>query len=262
VAARVSRTPSYIAGFVTIGARQGRPPPSLMQFVPPPTMGGMAQPHVKICGVTSVEDAQLAVAEGAWAVGMIFYEGSPRACDPAVAAEICAVLKRQAETVGVFVNRPLDEVAGLADGIGFTALQLHGDEGPTYCDEVYRRTGAKIIKAARVGAKADIQAIDAFRRVDFHLLDTRVEGVPGGTGETFDWSLTRERRSRVPLILSGGLTPDNVGGAIEAVRPWGVDVASGVEAEPGVKDPEKLRAFFAAARPVPEAVPSAEPATS
>src|SRR5215207_5688557 len=210
-------------------------------------MGPMG-PRVKICGVTSVDDARLAVAEGAWAVGMIFHEPSPRACEPAVAAEICAVLKRHAETVGVFVNRPLDEVAGLADGIGFTALQLHGDEGPSYCDELYRRTGAKIIKAARVGAKADIQAIDAFRRVDFHLLDTRVAGMAGGTGETFDWALTRERRSRVPLILSGGLTPDNVAGAIEAVRPWGVDVASGVEARPGVKDPKKLHAFFAAAR--------------
>jgi phosphoribosylanthranilate isomerase len=210
-------------------------------------------PKVKICGVTSLEDAQLAVAEGAWAVGMIFHDGSPRACTPAVAAEICAALKRHAETVGVFVNRPLDEVAGLTDGIGFTALQLHGDEGPSYCDELFRRTGATIIKAARVGSKADIQAMDAFRRVDFHLLDTRVEGMPGGTGQTFDWSLTRERRSRVPLILSGGLTPENVGSAIEAVRPWGVDVASGVEAEPGVKDPAKLRAFFRAARPAEDA---------
>jgi phosphoribosylanthranilate isomerase len=177
---------------------------------------------------------------------MIFYARSPRACDPAVAAEICAVLKRQAETVGVFVNRPLDEVAGLADGIGFTALQLHGDEGPSYCDELFRRTGATIIKAARVGSKADIQAMDVFRRVDFHLLDTRVEGVPGGTGETFDWSLTRERRSRVPLILSGGLTPENVGAAIAATHPFAVDTASGTEVRPGVKDPEKLRAFAAA----------------
>jgi phosphoribosylanthranilate isomerase len=205
-------------------------------------------PKVKICGVTSLEDARLALAEGAWAVGMIFHEPSPRACSPDVAAGICAELKRHAETVGVFVNRPLDEVAEMADGLGFTALQLHGDEGPTYCDELFRRTGATIIKAARVGSKADIQAMDAFRRVDLHLLDTRVEGLPGGTGETFDWALTRERRSRVPVVLSGGLTAENVGAAIEAVRPWGVDVASGVEAEPGVKDPEKLRAFFAAVR--------------
>lgn len=217
-------------------------------------LGRVVQPKVKICGVTSVEDAKLALAEGAWAVGMIFHRPSPRACKPAVAAEICAVLRRQAETVGVFVNRPLDEVAEMVDGLGFTAVQLHGDEGPSYCDEIARRTGAKIIKAARVGSKADIQAMDAFRRVDFHLLDTRVEGVPGGTGETFDWSLTRERLSRVPVILSGGLTAKNVAGAIEAVRPWGVDVASGVEAEPGAKDPEKLRAFIAAARVEEEAV--------
>jgi phosphoribosylanthranilate isomerase len=220
------------------------------------------RPKVKICGVTSLEDARQAVADGAWAIGMIFYDASPRRCEPAVAAEICAQLKRHAETVGVFVNRPLDEVAGLTDGIGFTALQLHGDEGPSYCDELARRTGATIIKAARVGSKADIQAMDAFRRVDFHLLDTRVEGVPGGTGQTFDWSLTRERRSRVPLILSGGLTPDNVGGAVEAVHPWGVDVASGVEAEPGVKDPAKVRAFITAAHPPqPDPAPAGDSST-
>jgi len=209
-------------------------------------MGHVAQPKMKICGVTSLEDARLAVAEGAWAVGMIFHAPSPRRCDPAVAAAICAELKRHAETVGVFVNWPLDEVADFADGAGFTMLQLHGDEGPSYCDELKRRTGTQIIKAARVGSKADIQAMDAFRRVDFHLLDTRVEGLAGGTGQTFDWALTRERRSRVPLVLSGGLTPENVAGAVEAVRPFGVDVASGVEAQPGVKDPAKLHAFAAA----------------
>jgi phosphoribosylanthranilate isomerase len=210
-------------------------------------MDAVTVPRVKICGVTSPEDARLAVDAGAWAVGMIFYERSPRACDGDVAAAICAALKREAETVGVFFNHPLDDVSEMVDGLGFTMVQLHGEEGPSYCDELKRRTGARIIKAARVGSKADIQAMDAFRRVDFHLLDTRVEGLPGGTGETFDWALTRERRSRVPLILSGGLTADNVGAAIDAVHPWGVDVASGVESGPGVKDPDKVRAFIAAA---------------
>ena len=212
------------------------------------------RPKVKICGVTSVEDARLAFEAGAWAVGMIFHQPSPRACDPGVAAAICADLRREAETVAVFVNRPLAEVTELVDGIGCTLVQLHGDEGPSYCDEVARRTGAGVVKAARVGSKADIQAMDAFRRVEYHLLDTRVDGVPGGTGETFDWALTRERRSRVPLVLSGGLTAENVGGAIEAVHPFAVDVASGVEAQPGVKDPAKVRAFIEATRPAEESI--------
>jgi phosphoribosylanthranilate isomerase len=206
--------------------------------------------HVKICGITRPEDAELAVSLGAWAIGMVFHEASPRAVDPAVAAAIGSGFHRRVEVCGVFVNRPLDEVAQLADACSLTMLQLHGDEGPEYCAAAARRTGAKVMKAARVKDAASLQALNAFRRVDFHLADAHHADLFGGTGETFDWTLLRTRRSKVPLVLSGGLTPDNVADAIRTVHPWGVDTASGTEASPGVKDHDKVTAFFRAALPV------------
>jgi len=199
-------------------------------------------PRIKFCGITSLDDARLALDAGAWAIGCILWRRSPRACDPAEAARIAAALRRRAEVCGVFVNAPLAEVTEMADGIGLTMVQLHGDEGPAFCAEVARRTGAKVIKAAPVRGQADIRALEAFH-TDFHLLDAHRAGLRGGTGETFDWELVRTRRSRIPLVLSGGLHPGNVGEAIAAVRPFAVDVASGTEAGPGVKDPEKLLAF-------------------
>lgn len=205
------------------------------------------EPRVKICGVTRVEDALRAVDLGAWAVGLIFHPPSPRACDRDRGAEVAAAVRRRAEVAGVFVNRPLDEVADTADAVGLTLLQLHGDEGPAYCQEAARRTGCRVIKAVRARSRADIQALTPYS-VDYHLLDNHAEGRWGGTGETFDWALVAVRRSDVPLVVSGGLEPGNVAEAIAATRPFAVDVASGVEAEPGVKDPAKLEAFFAAAR--------------
>jgi len=209
-------------------------------------MAGVPDPtRIKICGITSLDDAEFAVEAGAWAVGLILWPGSPRACELDQAELIARTLKRRAEVCGVFVNAPLDEVAGHVDALGLTMVQLHGEEGPAYCDEVRRRTGALVIKAARIGGAADIQAIEPFH-TDFHLLDTFHENLLGGTGETWDWELIRRRRSKVPLIMSGGLTQDNVGGAITAVRPFAVDTASGTDAVPGKKDPEKVSAFIAA----------------
>jgi phosphoribosylanthranilate isomerase len=203
--------------------------------------------HVKICGITRHEDAELAVELGAWAVGLIFHAPSPRAVDPAVAAQIGQSFHRHAaEVCGVFVNRPLDEVVQMADFCSLSMVQLHGDEGPDFCSAVARRSGAKVMKSARVKDSASLQALNAFRRVDYHLVDAHHPDLFGGTGETFDWQLLRGRRSKVPLVLSGGLTPGNVGAAIEAVHPWGVDTASGTEASPGVKDPAKVEAFFRA----------------
>jgi phosphoribosylanthranilate isomerase len=201
--------------------------------------------RVKICGLTALEDAHLAADLGAWALGMIFWPDSPRACSIEQAEAIGAQLHRRVELAGVFVNASLDHVAETADICRFTLLQLHGDEGPSYCQEAARRTGCRVIKAARVRDAADVQAIRAYR-TDFHLLDTHSERAPGGTGESFDWELARLHPGDPPLILSGGLTADNVGQAIAAVRPYGVDSASGTEAEPGRKDPAKLTAFFGA----------------
>jgi phosphoribosylanthranilate isomerase len=202
-------------------------------------------PRIKLCGITRLDDAQLAVDAGAWAVGCILWPQSPRACDPAEAGRIASAVRRRAQVCGVFVNQHLDEITELVDGLGLTMVQLHGDEGPAFCGEVARRTGAKVMKAARVRTAADVQALEAFH-TDFHLLDAHLPGMRGGTGETFDWELVRTRRSNVPLVLSGGLTPDNVAEAIAVTAPFAVDTASGTESSPGIKDPAKVAAFVEA----------------
>jgi phosphoribosylanthranilate isomerase len=215
-------------------------------------------PRIKFCGITGLDDAQRAVDAGAWALGVILWPGSARACDVDEAARISARLRRTVEIAGVFVNQPLDEIERLADAIGLSLIQLHGDEGPAFCGEVARRTGARIIKAQSVRLASDVVSVQAFR-TDFHLLDTHRAGLRGGTGETFDWTMLTRRRTKVPLILSGGLHPGNVAEAIATAHPFAVDVASGVESAPGIKDPDKLRAFADAVRatgdePEPEPV--------
>ncbi len=205
----------------------------------------MGMTRVKACGITNMDDARLAAGLGAWAIGLIMWPQSPRLVSPEVAEEIGAALRRQVEVVGVFVNQPLDDVALAADRIGLTMLQLHGDEGPAYCREAARRTGAKVMKAARVKDAAQVRGLGAYR-TDFHLLDTHSQERQGGTGTTFDWDLARHHRGDVPLVLSGGLTPDNVGDAVRTVAPFAVDTASGTESAPGRKDPAKLEAFFRA----------------
>ena len=202
----------------------------------------METPRIKICGITRLEDAQLAAELGAWAVGLIFAPGSRRRAKPAAAEQVAAALRRRTEVVGVFVNAHLDDVARLHTRIGFTMLQLHGDEGPAYAAEAHRRLGIPVIKARAVRTRGDVQALDAFRDVDFHMVDTPKDG----TGEALDVELLTARRSSVPMILAGGLTPENVAAAVAATQPFAVDTARGTEAEPGIKDPEKLHAFFAA----------------
>ena len=187
------------------------------------------------------------------------------------AQSIAVTLRRKVELCGVFVNAHMEEVVGVSEQLGLTLLQMHGDEGPSFCGEAARRTGARVVKALQISGPGDIQ--DAARyHTDFHLLDARSavagrEGLRGGTGETFDWKLLAARRSKIPLILSGGLDPRNVTEAIERVRPFAVDTASGTESAPGRKDPAKLRDFFAAveraafAPPGAVAVSPAEPAS-
>ncbi len=203
---------------------------------------------VKICGITDVQDAELAVELGAWTIGMVFYERSPRKCSIEQALRITNALRRKVELCGVFVDASLDELGHRTDELGLTMLQLHGDEGPAFCAEVERRTGVKVIKAAQVSGAGDVRDLARFH-VDFHLLDARAKApgnkdLRGGTGETFDWSLLAGRRAKTPLILSGGLHQGNVAEAIERVRPYAVDTASGTEYAPGRKDEAKLRGFF------------------
>ena len=198
--------------------------------------------RIKFCGMTGVEDAREAARLGAWAIGLNHHPGSPRYCEPAVAIEIGAELRRRLEVVGVFVNPRLGELAAAVENESLTMIQLHGEEGPAFCQEAARRTGCRVIKALRVRSAADVHAAEAYRTA-FHLLDAYRPGTPGGTGESFDWELLAGRRSQVPLILAGGLTPENVAVAVSAAHPFAVDVASGVEAEPGVKDPALMAKF-------------------
>jgi phosphoribosylanthranilate isomerase len=208
---------------------------------------------VKICGITNTDDALAAVELGAWAIGTIFYPDSPRRCDVEEAAELATAVRRRVEVAGVFVNAPLAEVLETVENVPLTMIQLHGDEGPSYCDEIRRRTGLAVIKAGRAKDTAAVRALSAYR-TDFHLLDAHVHDAWGGTGERFDWELAAAHSGRPPLLLSGGLAPENVADAIAVVQPFAVDVASGVEAELGRKDPDKLRRFFASVERAPAQV--------
>jgi phosphoribosylanthranilate isomerase len=202
--------------------------------------------RVKICGITRLEDAELAAELGAWAIGFNLWPESKRVVDPAVAAGIARVMRRKVELVGVFVNQSIDEIASSVDVLGLTHVQLHGDEGPSFCTAVAQRTGAKVIKAGRIVHAYDLREMDRYH-TDLHLLDTgTADGTYGGTGKTWDWSLVSRRKSKIPFLLAGGLNPDNVADAIAEAKPWGVDVSSGVEDAPGVKSPEKLQALFSA----------------
>jgi phosphoribosylanthranilate isomerase len=200
--------------------------------------------RVKICGITRIEDAEAAVEAGAWAIGLNHHPASKRAIDEAVSEEIGALMKRRCEVAGIFVNASLGRIAAVAERDQLTLVQLHGDEGPSFCAEVARRTGCKVIKAFRVRSTAEVRGAAAFR-TGFHLFDAYRPGTRGGTGESFDWELVRARAGGVPAIVAGGLTPENVGEAIDAANPWAVDVAGGVEdGTPGVKDHDLIRRFI------------------
>jgi phosphoribosylanthranilate isomerase len=205
--------------------------------------------RVKFCGITNLDDAAEAVRLGAWAIGLIHHEESPRSVDSAMAAEIAAAFRRKLQVVGVFVNPTLADVARAVEDEQLAMVQLNGEEGASFCGEVARRTGVKVIKAIHVASAADIHAAEAYR-TDFHLFDRRAKGLWGGSGESFDWELLRGHRSDVPEILAGGLRPDNVAAAIAIAQPYAVDVASGVEIAPGRKDHAAMAAFFANAQQV------------
>ena len=203
---------------------------------------------MKICGITSLEDAELAVELGAWAIGMIFYEGSPRRCSLAEAQQITAALRRKVELCGVFVNAPLEQVVAAGEDLGLTMVQLHGDEGPAFCGEVPRRTGARVIKAAQVSGPGDVRDLERFH-VDFHLLDARAQAPERRASEGRHGRDVRlGAAARAPL--EGAADPQRRAHGRERRRgdrpgaPFAVDTASGTETAPGHKDPARLRAFF------------------
>ena len=199
--------------------------------------------RVKICGITNLEDALYAVECGADMLGFNFYEKSPRHVEPATALEIAGRLPGSVTAVGVFVNMNPHAVADLADSAGLAAVQLHGDEDGAYVAELRKYTNAIVIKALRIGPDFPDDDVNA-RAADAVLLDAYSAEKYGGTGSVFDWDLAVEIKKRVPsLYLAGGLTPENVSEAVRQVRPFAVDVASGVEASPGRKDADKVAAF-------------------
>jgi phosphoribosylanthranilate isomerase len=197
--------------------------------------------RIKICGITNLEDALLAAELGADALGFIFYPPSPRAVAADEARAIIAQLPPFITTVGVFVDEDAALVNELAASVGLDWLQLHGKETPEYCRSLERR----VIKVFRIQDENSLAGLADYRgAAQAFLLDTYKKGVAGGTGEVFDWDLALKAKQYGPIILSGGLTPANVARAITIAQPQAVDVASGVEAAPGKKDAEKLRAFF------------------
>ncbi len=196
---------------------------------------------IKICGITNLPDAQLAVGLGADALGFIFYPKSPRYIPVAKAADICNALPPFVAKVGVFVDELEFEIEKALSECLLNALQFHGDEPPGFC----QKFAAKSIKAIRVRDEGSLRAAAEYD-VDALLLDTYTDAERGGTGKTFDWSLAVKAKETLarPIILSGGLNTANVQEAIRKVKPYAVDVSSGVEREPGKKDPEKLRRFI------------------
>lgn len=192
---------------------------------------------VKICGITRVEDAQAAVAAGARALGFVFWPKSPRHIAPARARDIVATLPPSVTPIGVFVDQPADEVNAIVAQVGLGAVQLHGSEDETYVQLMTR----PVVKAVAVGA-GSAPAIDRWPNDVTVLLDVHDPVKKGGTGRTIDWTTAADIAQRRKIILAGGLTPENVGEAIARVGPYGIDVSSGVETAPGIKDHGRLKA--------------------
>jgi phosphoribosylanthranilate isomerase len=197
--------------------------------------------RVKICGITTAEDAAAAVEAGADALGFVFAPGSPRLVRPEAVERIARDLPPFVTAVGVFADQPLEEILRIVGRCALQAVQLHGDEPETFG----RRIPIRVIKAIRVRDARDLAPIGTYPAHAF-LLDAFVEGKAGGTGTTISWDLAREAKGTVPIILSGGLRPETVAQAVRTVRPYGVDVSSGVEVSPGQKDHKKVREFIAA----------------
>ncbi len=195
--------------------------------------------RVKICGITNIEDALHATACGADALGLVFYAKSPRAVSPELGRTIVASLPPLVSTVGLFVNEAPEKIRAVVDYCGLDVIQLHGDEGPDRCSYSPRR----VLKALRVKGEQSLVGLDEYL-VSALVLDAWRPESYGGTGHLCDWQLAQQVAARRRVILAGGLTPDNVAEAIRQVRPYGVDVSSGVESAPGRKDPDRVASFI------------------
>ena len=202
--------------------------------------------RIKMCGITNSYDAEEGVLVGVDALGFIFVDASPRHVSPELARGIIAGLPPFVDCVGVFVDRDPDEVKEIIVSCGLSHVQLHGSEDPSYCDALARSAApCKVIKAFRVGGETEANLFTPYNDVvQGFLLDTYSKGIAGGTGMAFDWRIIDRLRLQSPLILAGGLGPENVREAIRLVRPFAIDVNSGVEWTPGMKNAEKVHAFM------------------
>lgn len=222
-----------------------------MTSAPPLTDAVTPVVKIKICGITNQEDASIAVSAGADALGFVFYRKSPRYVEPAVAKQIIATLPPLITAVGVFVNEEPKVVRDLMESCGLAIAQLHGDETAAYCRELAR----PILKAIRLKDRGDLLALAEFRGragVRGFIVDSHTDKAYGGTGLKTDWALAAEAARAAAVLLAGGLTSDNVIQAVRTVRPYGVDVSSGVESAPGKKDRQKILAFVQAVRSLSE----------
>ncbi len=202
----------------------------------------MTQTRIKICGITRPEDASLAVACGADAIGLVFYAKSPRAVTVEQAQRIVQVVPPFVSVVALFVNELADQIDRILQSVQIDLIQFHGDEPPEFCEQF----GRPWVKALRVRPGLDIQGLcHTYQGARGLLLDSWQEGVPGGTGKVFDWQLA-PRNLTLPVVLAGGLDADNVSAAIESLQPAAVDISGGVEQSPGIKDADKIRRFIAA----------------
>jgi phosphoribosylanthranilate isomerase len=202
----------------------------------------MKRTRIKMCGTTTLEDAEKAVRLGVDALGFIFYEKSPRYITPIDAREIISHLPAFMDFVGVFVGKEISEVVEIVRKSGINHVQLHGNENIEYCQKLIEKLPCcKVIKAFRVSSKSKAEDFSPYQYVvSGFLLDTYLKGEPGGTGEVFDWEIIKKLNLQRPLILAGGLNPDNITDAVSSVEPYAVDINSGVEVKPGVKDYIKL----------------------
>ncbi|MCF8057125.1 MAG: phosphoribosylanthranilate isomerase [Desulfocapsa sp.] len=201
--------------------------------------------RIKMCGITREKDIEAGIAAGLDAMGFIFYEKSPRNVEPDFVRSVVAKMPPFIDCVGVFVDRDRQELEEIIEYCGLSHAQLHGKENPKYCERVERFVSpCQVIKAFRIDGESKSSDFTPYdNTVHGYLLDTYVKGSAGGTGETFDWKIIEKLDLRRPMILAGGLSPENVMEGIQSVAPFGVDVNSGVEVEPGIKDHVKLAAF-------------------
>lgn len=201
--------------------------------------------RIKICGITRKEDAMLAAELGAWAVGFIFVENTPRYISPEIASEIICKLPENLNKIGVFANMSAEGIKNI-EKTGITKIQLHGDETPEFCEKLKASSEKEIIKAFRIKNIQDLEIIKLYKeKISYILLDSFSENQLGGTGKSFDLEIAKKAKNfGIPVILAGGLNPDNIKQAYETVKPYALDVSSGVESVKGIKDSEKLRKLF------------------